>query len=96
MDTYNLDTAPEHTFGSNGTYNGYLKFSGSAVTVEWSTSTVPADDSSYSYLLIGVVTVATSGGGHAVTDIKQNVGSSFRCRYVDGSTWGWTALKNYE
>jgi len=96
MDSYGLDTVPEHTFTSAGTYNGYLKFNGSATTVEWSTSAVPSDTSSYGYLLIGTVTVVTSGAGYAVSDIKQNVKSSLMCRNADGtgSIWLWYALLN--
>ncbi len=98
MDSYGLDTAPEHTFSSAGTYNGYLKFahSGPVVTVEWSTSAVPADDTSYSYILIGQVTVASSGGGYAVTTIKQNIFSSFLVRRIgSSSTYIYTALGKF-
>ena len=90
-----LDAAPEYTFSSANTYNVYLKFSGGACTVEVSTSAVPTDDTSYSYCLIGIVTVAASGGGYAVTDIKQNLFCSFKARKIGStSTWIWTALAN--
>jgi hypothetical protein len=97
LDGTSLTLAPTHNFTSAGTYAIYLEvdLSGNTASIQTTTGTVPSDDpSSYlTYLILGIVTVATSGSGLTVTQIQQAITSSLVVTLCSGSsTFFWSSV----
>ena len=75
-----LTLGPTLNFGGAGTYKVYLDTDLSTFcTVQSTTGAVPSDNSvtPETYMLLGVVTVVTSGSGLAVGTIQQGVTGAF-------------------
>lgn len=92
-----LTLGPTLNFTSAGTYFIYLEvdLSGNTASVQSTTGTVPSDDfgSYLTYLILGVVTVETSGSGLAVTQIQQAITSSVVVTLCMGSsTFFWSSV----